>query len=232
MNEKELERRLRTERGPRDEGYHPAALPETLGQARAEPGPSGLTRLALLVPAAVAGVIAVALVAGSLSGRGPLDPGDQSSPTPSAGASSADAPIACRIQDLAFSAEPWTAGAGSRGTVVSVRLADGRSPCETDTWAGGSISDEQGTVLVTAAKTLQERHAVVIQPGKTYTIGVAWSNWCTAPPAMPVSLSIQQGMMQSVVVSTPEPGADPVPPCLGENQPTNLSVTDLQPAPE
>jgi hypothetical protein len=116
--------------------------------------------------------------------------------------------------------------------VVTVSLADGRAACVTSTFTTGHIADANGSILVTAGKTLQGRQDVVIDPGEPFTIGVAWSNWCGDPPAMPLAVAVRLGdMAQWLIVSQLDDSPDPVPPCLGENQPTSLSMTDLQPAP-
>ena len=227
MNEKELERRLRTERSPREDGYVASQLPSTLEP----PGGSGrstLLRTAVILPAAAAGVLVVALASGILSRA--EQPFGNASASPSATAiSSPNEPAPCQVQDLSLVAEPWGGAAGSRGTVVTVALADGRPSCEVSTRAEGRILDAKGAQL-TRGIVGPSRMWAVIDPGEAFTIGVAWSNWCSDPPPMPLTLEIGLvGVSQHMVLDGPD--ADGVPPCMGENVPTTLSVTSLQPAP-
>ena len=231
MNDQDLERRLRTERGPREEGYFAAQLPPNL-EGDENGRRSALLSTAVVLPAAAAGVLVVALAGALLSGGpGPI-PGTSPSPLASAKASPAE-PAACGGQDLSYAVEPWTGAAGSRGTVVTVSLADGRAACVTSTYATARIADANGEILVEASKTLQGRPDVVIDPGDAFTIGIAWSNWCGQPPALPLSvaiggLGVEDHPLGYVLLVD---ASNPVPACLGENEPASLSVTDLQPAP-
>ena len=235
MNDQDLERRLRNERGRLEEGYVAAQLPADLDHPVGHKGASPLVRLAVIVPAAAAGVLVVAVAGAMLSGGPAPIPGSGTSPTPLASANtSADEPLACGAQDLSYDVEPWSGAAGSRGTVVTVSLAEGHSACVTSTGTWGRIADADGEILVSAIKTLQGRPNEVIDPGVAFTIGIAWSNWCGQPPAMPLSLVIGglgDDSQPLGYVHQLDDSPDPVPPCLGENEPSNLSVTDLQPAP-
>ena len=230
MNDNDLERDLRSQRGPREEGYVATGLPMTLEEApRPGSGLSGLPRAAMFAGVAVAGALAVALVAGVFSGPGP-DVGTGSE-SPSAAASS-PAVAACQPLDVALSAEPWGGAAGSRGTIVTVTLANGRYPCALAGQATGVISDANGTVLVSGGSvTAAGAPAVDLEPNTAFTVGVAWSNWCGNDPAAPVSLSLKfEGWTSAVPVTVPS-GANPVPPCNGAGSPTSLSVTSPEPAP-
>jgi hypothetical protein len=65
-----------------------------------------------------------------------------------------------------------------------------------------------------------------LEAGASYTVGVAWSNWCDPAPAGPVGLELQlDGSSWTPVPASG--GADPVPPCMGSAA-TSLSVTELQ----
>jgi len=226
MNDNDLERDLRTQRGPREEGYTPAVLPMTPdgGPVRAS-GLSRLPRAAMFGGVAVAGALAVALVAGIFSGSGPEV--GSGSPSPSAEAST-PAVGACGPADVAFTAEPWGGAAGSVGTVVTISLVDGRYPCAIDGQVAASMTDGNGNVLVTA-KTAASRTAN-LDANTAFTVGVAWSNWCAGQLATPVTLSFKiDGWASGVDVQVPG-GPDRSPPCSGAGQPSSLSVTDLQPA--
>lgn len=227
MNDNDLERDLRSQRGPREAGYVPTSLPMALEEAPQQPsGLSGLPRAAMFAGVAVAGALAVALVAGVFSGPDPsVGTGSES---PSAAASS-PAVAACQPLDVALSAEPWGGAAGSRGTIVTVTLANGRYPCALGGQAAGVISDANGAVLVSGQSA--GAAAVDLEPNTAFTLGVAWSNWCGNDPAAPVRLSLQfEGWTSAVPVTVPS-GSNPVPPCNGAGTPTSLSVTSPEPAP-
>ena len=75
MTEKEdLERALRSQSGPREEGYRPMQLPPSLDEAH-ERRRSSLARTATLVPAGVAAFLVVAVVGAALSGWSPFGVG-------------------------------------------------------------------------------------------------------------------------------------------------------------
>jgi hypothetical protein len=231
MNDKDLERQLRSQRGPRERGYQPADLPATLNKGVATRGPSPLVQAAVLVPALAAGVIAVAVVGALLRGNGAGNVGG-TTPQPSATASDDGKPVACLADDLQFAAEPWGGAAGSRGTVVSVSLTEGRPACLVSTGASGRITDANGTVLVSNARVLMRLPDVVLLPGDRFTIGVSWSNWCGEAPARPLSLAIRIDNMPTWIVVSDGVSTPTIPPCMGDdNSPGYLSLTGLQPAP-
>jgi Domain of unknown function (DUF4232) len=241
MNENDLERELRSQRGPREEGYVPAHLPVTLEEAPL-PGrrPARLPRVAMLVAAGAAGALAVAIAAGFFSGPGPIPEVGAGSESPSAAqsaaAQSATALPTCGLADVSFIAEPWGAAAGSRGTTVYVTLAAGRQPCTLshsyDVTA--EIRDANGELLVSGTSPTFRPPPIPtidLEPGAAYISGIAWSNWCGDDPAAPVRLSLELvARFAAVAVDVPA-GVNPVPPCNGVGQPSSLSVTSLQPAP-
>jgi len=146
MNDQDLERELRSQRSPREDGYTPARLPMNLDDGT----PSGarrsmVPRAALVAVAALAGALAVAVVTGILSGPRP-DVGSDGSPSAQATAS---VPADCGPSDVAFSAEPWGGAAGSRGTVVTVKLAAGHDACTLGKGLAAQVADANGSVLVT-----------------------------------------------------------------------------------
>jgi hypothetical protein len=226
MNDNDLERDLRSQRGQREEGYTPAVLPMTPdGGHIPASGLSRLPRAAMFGGVAVAGALAVAVVAGIFSGSGP-DVGS-GSPSPSAGAST-PAVVACGPGDVAVTAEPWGGAAGSVGTVVTIRLLDGRDPCAIDGRLAASIADANGNVLVSARTSSPS--SASLDANTAFTVGVAWSNWCAGQLATPVTLSLRiDGWASGADVQVPG-GPDRSLPCSGAGQPSSLSVTDLQPA--
>jgi len=228
MNDHDLEQDLRTQRGPREEGYLPARLPMALDEAAAGSQPSRLPRAAMLVAAGLAGALAVAIAAGVFSGPAP-GVGANGSASPSAAASTPPSGGgACRPQDVSLTAEPWGGAAGSRGTVVTVALADGGQTCELGKGLAAEITDANGSVLVTSGPSAAGE-PVALAPGDTFTIGVSWSNWCAAAPAAPVSLALKMsGWDTFATVPVASGGLDPVPPCMGSAEPTVLSWSGLE----
>jgi hypothetical protein len=230
MSDNDLERDLRSQRGPREDGYQPSALPMSLEeQPAAAARPARLARTALLVGVGAAGALAVAVVASILSASGPGPEVGAGSASPSAEATARPL-AACGIQDVARVAEAWGGAAGSRGTVVTVSLAQGRYACALPATVYGQIVDSSGAQLVTG-RTPATTGSVSLDPGAAFTIGVAWSNWCGSEPAAPLSLSLAFGGGPSLMVG--EHGSIPasaVPPCSGDGS-TSLSLTDLEAAP-
>jgi len=229
MNDQDLERDLRTQRSPREEGYVPARLPMTLDEAPVASRGSRLPRAVMLVGAGVAGALAVAIAAGLFSGSDP-GVGSTESTSPSAVAST---PVsgggACGPQDVSLTAEPWGGAAGSRGTVVTLALAAGRDACTLGKGMAAEVADANGSVLVTTGAA-QAGGSVDLVPGDSFTIGVTWSNWCEAAPAAPVTLALRMSGWESfATVAVANGGLDPVPPCMGSAEPTALSWSGLEP---
>ena len=234
MNNDDLERQLRAQAGPREAGYQPAVLPATI---EGEPSrPSRTLRLAVLVPAALAGV-AVVLVAGLLlSQNAPRGVGSGVSPTitPSVQPTASESgPTACLPSHPMIWADPWGGAAGSRGTVVYIRVPDG-PPCQASVEVTARVTDRNGATVVVGrpgdGRALSGK-VEVLELGKTFGITVLWSNWCGDEPASPLRLSIRlAGWTDFVPVTVAAGGIDPVPPCNGGNE-TVFSVSDLQPVP-
>jgi Protein of unknown function (DUF4232) len=222
MSDNDLERRLRAESGPREQGYVESELPASFEpQAR----PSRLMRTAILTGAVSAGVLAVVVGSAILAGGGVPDngAGAVATPTPTYGASNPE-PVACQPMDVVLSAEPWGGAAGSRGTVITVTLADGRYPCTLQRYSSARITDADGEELVSAA--VPRADDLILRAGDVLSMGVAWSNWCGPEVVGPVSLALVSGGVD-FEVDVPG-GAAPIPPCLGENAPSGLSVTELR----
>jgi hypothetical protein len=227
MNNNDLERRLRTETGPREEGYVAARLPATQDEgARRRRSP--VLRAAVLVPAVAAGILAVAVAGALLRDDGNVNVGGarESSPAVPTPPGRTD----CAAEDLVLAAEPWGGAAGSRGTLIIVTLA-GTNPCWVSVHSAARLMDATGaTVIETSVGLRNIPPLITLQPNGSYSIGVSWSNWCEAPPSLPVSLTIRPPSIDSwLPVPIPPDGADPVPPCMGSND-TALNLTQLQPA--
>ena len=227
MNDQDLERELRSQRGPREDGYAPMRLPMTFDDGSATgPRRSMVPRAALFAGAALAGALAVAVVTGILSGPR-TEVGSDGSPSAQA---SASIPGDCGPSDVALSAEPWGGAAGSRGTVVTVALAAGAASCNLPMPARAEIVDANGRHLVKGA-TPTTTGSVALGSGASFQIGVAWSNWCGAQPATPMTLFLGfADQVPSPVGATGSISANAVPPCNGDGAST-LSLTDLQAQP-
>ncbi len=224
MNDEDLERRLRSQHGPRENGYSPTRLPRTLEDASVgNRGPSRRWRAGMFVGVAAAGALAVAAVAVILSGTGP-GIGNTGSSSPAASGQGT-----CAIADVALTAEPWGGAAGSRGTVVTITLAAGRNACSLPSAVqSAQIADAQGKVLVNG-KSAPATGSVLLKSNSSFEIGVAWSNWCGSDVAQPVTLSVAlDGWASPEPVAVPGSGVSAVPPCNGTG-PSALSVTELQP---
>jgi hypothetical protein len=226
MNDNDLERQLRTQAGPREQGYVPARLPGSLDHAGLRRR-SPLMRAAVFVPAVAAGVLVVAVAAAAIRGFGPgSNLGSGGSPAPSATAVQPSSPAvaSCRSQDFAWSTDPWTGAAGSRGTNVLLRGVASLDGCLVDGAITVEIRDAHGQLLASDTSTSHQR----IHAGDVFELGIAWSNWCDTDPAQPLSAVLRLPGDAADVPLISSGGDIPVPPCNGAGQPTNLSVTELQ----
>ncbi len=228
MNDNDLERDLRSQRGPREGGYTPTVLPVTLDKAPA-PGstPSRVGRAGLFVGVGLAGAAAVAVIAGILSGPGSgPEVGSGNSTEPSAVATS-QPETPCGIRDVALTTEAWGGAAGSRGTVLTISLTPNRYPCLLPRSVQARVVDGRGHVVVEGS-TPEFTGTVPLQQGMSYEVGISWSNWCGTEPEAPLSLRVAVGAETPTFVGVGrdlEAGA--VPPCLG-NDASTLSLTDVQ----
>lgn len=245
MTNDDVERQLRSERGPREAGYAPTILPATLDAGRAPAaGPSRLVRIGALAGVATAAALAVALLGGVFSGGNPgIGAGTSDEPTPSAapsiGVPSASPSVApssrdCRSEDFAWSSDPWTGAAGSRGTTVLARGVASLAGCQIDGPAVLVLRDGDDQTLLSAETPAS---AVMVRAGTLLEIGISWSDWCGDPPATPISLALTLPGDSSEVPlvpptdGRPESGSGiPVPPCNGAGQPAVLNATDFQPS--
>ena len=106
--------------------------------------------------------------------------------------------------------------------MVTIRLADGRYPC--------FFADEPGAQLMTGAELVISIEGLnaptsVINQGDERTVAVTWSNWCGREITDPLTLALRSGGV-AFPVYVPD-GVDPVPPCNGENTPSDLNVNVL-----
>ena len=227
MNDNDLERRLRAESGPREEGYLPSQLPATLESGRRPTATSRAVRLAMLVPAVVAGVAVVAVAAALLNGSGPDGVGAGATPTADA-LSDRARPVYCQPNDVGFTAEPWGGAAGSRGTVVTVASPTGRYPCLFAAVPGARIED-QGATLV-GSETRGTNPTSVLESGTPAEFSSHLEQLVRRAASTPSTWWSLSGGIDVSPVDVPQ-GIGAMPPCMGENTPSTLSVTDLSPAP-
>lgn len=229
----DLERMLRAQAGPRERGYEPRQLPSQLMTPPAGPR---LRRVAMFASAAAAGVLAVAIGAAVLTGGGPGDAGiggGSTAPSASAAATPSSAPSieaagSCTPADIDLTAEPWGGAAGTRGTTVTVALRDGRYACSLGHPIGAWLIDSAGRTLVETEPMAVDMIAFRLDADHTYTVGVAWSEWCGDAVTGEITIHLRLLGPESDVQVVPDNSAEAVPPCLGD-APTSLSITGLRP---
>jgi hypothetical protein len=229
MNDNDLERRLRAESGPREQGYLPSQLPASADSAQTSRGRSRMTRMAVLLPAAAAGVIVVAVAGALLTNNVPVGSGGSQTPSPSVPPSPSQAATvpSCTTADFAWSSDPWMGAAGSRGTTVLMRGVASLDSCRIDGSVDVVLRDNNGAAVVTTGAPSSH---VTATAGSIFEMGVAWSNWCGDEPPQPIVLILTIPGTVDEVPLLPANGEVPVPPCNGPGQPTNLSATDIQPS--
>lgn len=230
MNSDQIERALR-QPGPREGAYQPIALPQLHADARDRHGLRGrlltVSHVGLLTAAVVAGTaVALMLTLGNL--RVPWSNGPGAGPTvSSAVASSGPAVRACHAEDFAWTTDPWTGAAGSRGTTVVARGVTSLAGCEIRGRATLVLRDANGRDLVAAEAPVS---SVSVDAGTVLEIGVSWSNWCGNDPAVPLALSLTLPGDTHAVPLVASTGTIPVPPCMGIGQPALINATDFQPS--
>ena len=228
MNNDDLERQLRTQAGRREDGYRPSPLPATLNVQSRRNGLSRAGRVALVGATVVAGA-ALAIALTRMPQPAPSGIGSGGSAESSASAQPTSTPpqlAVCSAEDFAWSTDPWTGAAGSRGTNVLLRGVASLGGCLIDGAVSVEIRDGGGDALISKTAVSRQRVAA----GNVFEIGIAWSNWCDADPAKPLSVALQLPSDGTEVPLIPSSGEVLVPPCNGAGQPTNLSVSDIQPS--
>lgn len=234
MNNDDLERQLRTQAGPREDGYHPVPLAAATTAAPRGTPLASASRVASVGATVVAGA-ALAIVLTRVPQPAPsgVGAGGSATASPTAQPTSVlqDPARDCTSADFAWSTDPWSGAAGSRGTSVLMRGVSSLQGCFIDGDVSVQIRDADGQVLVSNTATSNQRAAA----GDVFEIGIAWSNWCGQDPAQPLTAVLRlPGDRTEVPLvaagSDAQVGEIPVPPCNGEGQPSNLSVTEIQPS--
>ena len=222
MNRDQIERALR-DPGPREAGY--VERPLHIGaDGRRDARLLTLLRFASLGAAVVAGVaVAVVLTRGSLFSLAP-GAGATASPTPLP--TPASAARACTSGDLAWTTDPWGGGAGARGTTVTIRGVSSLNGCRIQGAAKLILRDANGAVVAQGNSAVS---AVQVRANGLFQMGIHWSNWCSNPPAAPLSLTLTLPHDTSAA-PLEAPGGVLVPPCNGAGAPTDLGATSFQPS--
>jgi hypothetical protein len=191
-------------------------------------GPLGATGRVVLIGATVAAAAVLTIVLTRLPPPATSGVGSGGSVSSSASAPTAsptpDVAAACPAGGFAWSTDPWTGAAGSRGTNILLRGVTSLGACRIDGAVSVEIRDADGERLIENSATTHQH----VEAGDVLELGIAWSNWCGPDPAQPLSAVLQLPGDSTEVPLIPSDGEILVPPCNGEGQPTNLSVTDIQ----
>jgi hypothetical protein len=242
MNDNDLERRLRSESGPREQGYLPSQLPAELEQP-ARTSRRAMGRGAALLGAGIAGLAAVALAAvasGLVSG--PPNIGAESStpsaspsftdrvPSPTTAATVSPEPSAvasrlCRSAEIGMDIESWDGAAGSRGTVVTV-YGDN---CQVQQPFDVAIQTDTGDVLASGRSPEEVTQGIFLDAEQGHRIGVHWSNFCGDVDFGQVAVVFSFPGTEGLLMVAPEVTAGQLPPCMEPNAPPSVSATDIQP---
>ena len=223
MNDNDLERQLRTQAGPREEGYVPARLPMSPDEAPLR-RPSAVMRAAVLVPAVAAGVLTVAIGAALLSRPSPSSVG-AGSETPSPIASEVKG--ACVPGGLGATAEDWGGAAGSRGTIVRIGTLQRGGDCLIDEPFTVTLRTASGVTLVEGTSPSGSNGMKIGQMGGDAQVGVSWSNWCGDPIDGDIVIVFRFRRAGELAVA-PGGAAIATPPCNGQEDPPTVSVTKLE----
>jgi hypothetical protein len=228
MNDNDLEGRLRRESGPRERGYVPGQLPATIAEAAAPRRPSSIGRAVLLAGAVVAGAaVALVLTRGPAPAQNGVGSAGTASPTATAVASPTEPDhVACVAEDFAWSTDPWTGAAGSRGTNVLLRGVTSLAGCRIDGTASLTLRDSHGETVLSGVSAPSHQS---VTAGMVLEIGISWSNWCGDDLAAPLTMSLMLPGDDTTVPLVPAAGNEvAIPPCNGEGQASVLNGTDIQ----
>ena len=133
---------------------------------------------------------------------------------------------ACEPADLKASHGLVEGAAGSRLTTVVLTAA---IACSVDAFPALGLRDAQGTILVGAAAAGPGRIDLVA--GDAYESNVRLANWCSGPPAFPLTLEIVMAGEELAVTGSSFPEVGDLPPCSGETQGPILDATGWVAAP-
>jgi len=135
----------------------------------------------------------------------------------------ANLPPLCAIDDLAFTLGPWDAGAGSRMSSV-IATNTSQAVCV----LGGSprliLTASNGDQLVSTSVAGSPPVGVRVQPSKTATAALRFSNWCEPTDLSGVKLAVDvAGDRNRGTVDFSANGIS-FPPCLGQGQASSMSI--------
>ena len=109
---------------------------------------------------------------------------------------------------------------GSHTSTSGGTLCYLRGTSEGQIVSGGSIIADSGAA---SARILTSDPFVAQTPGDKVYSSILWSNWCTSPPADPISMSfvLPSGLGRVLVNGT----GIPVPPCTSKSSPSTVTAT-------
>jgi hypothetical protein len=117
-------------------------------------------------------------------------------------------PEACSAGDISPHLGTWGAAAGTSYANLAMLNLSGFD-CRLEGNPGFELRDRTGKLLL-VAKASSPAPSVFVPAGWAATVRVGFSDWCTAPPAMPLAADVVVGSRR-VAVAAPE---IPVPPCM------------------
>jgi hypothetical protein len=150
-------------------------------------------------------------------------------PSPSAAASGSTGPSAapsqasCGDLDVDATITRWEGAAGSRIATLDVKNVGG-STCELGAPTVEKLLDGLGQPLITSTGDKAVGSDVTLANDQTAQLLVQVANWCTAKPAVPVSIDLTLSTGASFVAEPANGVTFDPPPCNGSSQPTTLDV--------
>jgi hypothetical protein len=178
-----------------------------------------LVRRSLAAAAAVA--LAVAACATPTPSPGPTvtpasSPGATTTPAPTVGPSPTEvgspANADCTPADIELTHGRIDGAAGSRFTTLTVTVT-GPTACVLPAGPTVELVDAGGAILITSVAT--GASSLDLSPGATATSTIQLANWCTDPPAQPVTLTLVLGSAKIGAAGGPFPSENEMPPCNG-----------------
>jgi hypothetical protein len=122
-------------------------------------------------------------------------------------------PRPCAAVDLAAFSGEWGPAAGTDYSEIVV-LNTGGFDCILPTEPAVELRDARGRVVADAGELSQAPPSVVIPAAATATVDLAFNDWCSSPPDLPLRADIVLGSARLDIVRLSVPGGSiPVPYC-------------------
>ena len=124
----------------------------------------------------------------------------------------------CTVGDVAIDARGWSGATGSLAGGASVVNVT-QNPCAVSGIPRVDLLDAGGKVIAQGAVPTRGLNAelIVVPSGGVAGVTTVWSNWCGAPPTLPLSIRLslpgQDGTLTAVVRGTLESPVGKVPRC-------------------